>query len=84
MCPHAELGIPETAHGPTLEYHQLPHGSSTHSLTGLRSHHYRELPEPLQAELGPFPDGFMQYFRRRFPNLLLHVFRYASLPYWTP
>jgi hypothetical protein len=26
------LGIPETAHGPTLEYRQLPHGSSTHSL----------------------------------------------------
>jgi hypothetical protein len=22
-CPHAQLGIPETAHGPTLEYHQL-------------------------------------------------------------
>jgi hypothetical protein len=32
-CQHAQLGIPETAHGPTLEYHQLPHGSSTHSLT---------------------------------------------------
>ena len=31
--PHAQLGIPETTHGPTLEYHQLPHGSSTHSLT---------------------------------------------------
>jgi hypothetical protein len=26
---HAQLGIPETAHGPTLEYRQLPHGSST-------------------------------------------------------
>jgi exonuclease VII large subunit len=34
-CPHAQLGIPETAHGPTLEYHQLPYGSSTHSLTPL-------------------------------------------------
>jgi hypothetical protein len=32
-CQHAQLGIPETAHGPTLEYRQLPHGSSTHSLT---------------------------------------------------
>jgi hypothetical protein len=30
---HAQLGISETAHGPTLEYHQLPHDSSTHSLT---------------------------------------------------
>jgi hypothetical protein len=32
-CSHAQLGIPETAHGPTLKYHKLPHGSSTHSLT---------------------------------------------------
>jgi hypothetical protein len=30
---HAQLGIPETAHRPTLEYPQLPHGSSTHSPT---------------------------------------------------
>ena len=31
-CTHAQLGISETAHGPTLEYRQLPHSSSTHSL----------------------------------------------------
>jgi hypothetical protein len=30
---HAQLGIPETAHGPTLEYRQLPQYSSTHALT---------------------------------------------------
>jgi hypothetical protein len=30
-CPHAQLGIPETAHGPTLEHQQLPHNNSTHS-----------------------------------------------------
>jgi hypothetical protein len=30
---HAQLGIPETAHGPTLECHQLPYGRSTHSRT---------------------------------------------------
>ena len=30
-CTHAQLGISETAHGPTLEYRQLLHGSSTHS-----------------------------------------------------
>jgi hypothetical protein len=31
-CQHAQLGVPETAHGPNLEYrylYQLPHGSST-------------------------------------------------------
>jgi hypothetical protein len=32
-CQHAQLGIPETAHGPSLEHHQLPNGSITHSLT---------------------------------------------------
>jgi hypothetical protein len=32
-CQHAQLGIPETAHGPTLECHQQRYGSSTHSLT---------------------------------------------------
>jgi hypothetical protein len=30
-CPHAQLGIPETAHGPTLEHQQLP--QELHSLT---------------------------------------------------
>ena len=30
-CTHAQLGTSETAHGPTLEYRQLLHGSSTHS-----------------------------------------------------
>jgi hypothetical protein len=38
-CQHAQLGIPETAHGPSLEHHQLPNGSITHSLT--------HLPQPL-------------------------------------
>ena len=38
---HAQLGIPETAHGPTLEYRQLPHGSSTHLITQERDIHGR-------------------------------------------
>jgi hypothetical protein len=38
---HAQLGIPETAHGPALDYHQLPHGSSTHALTHTPSWVYR-------------------------------------------
>jgi serine/threonine-protein kinase/endoribonuclease IRE1 len=42
-----------------------------------KSHHFRELPETLQAVLGPYPEGFMEYFRRRFPNLLLHVFQFV-------
>ena len=37
-CQHAHLGKPETAHGPTLEYRQLPHGSSSHSQQWVWSH----------------------------------------------
>jgi hypothetical protein len=41
-CTHAQLGVSETAHGPTLEYRQLLHGSSTHchrsAALGLSSH----------------------------------------------
>ena len=37
-CQHAQLGIPETAQGSTLEYRQLPYGSSTHSLTRANSY----------------------------------------------
>jgi hypothetical protein len=36
-CPRTQLGIPETAHRPTLESHQLPHGS-TQSLTARVPH----------------------------------------------
>ena len=40
-CPHAQLGITETAHGPPLEHHQLLHGRSTYSLTHTPSWVYR-------------------------------------------
>jgi hypothetical protein len=33
-CTRAQLGISETAHGPTLEYRQLLHSSSTHITHG--------------------------------------------------
>ena len=35
-CQHAQLGMPETAHGPSPEYRQLPHGSSTHRRSLVR------------------------------------------------
>ncbi|XP_064478803.1 serine/threonine-protein kinase/endoribonuclease IRE1-like [Ornithodoros turicata] len=39
-----------------------------------KKHHYRELPEALQAELGTIPDEFVGYFVTRFPLLLLHTY----------
>ena len=57
-----QLGTPKTAHVPTLEHHQLPHGSSTHSLTALAVATLYGTPpsllEPeaqaLEGELGPY------------------------------
>ncbi|XP_020260139.1 serine/threonine-protein kinase/endoribonuclease IRE1 isoform X2 [Asparagus officinalis] len=37
--------------------------------------HYRELPEKLQAILGPVPEGFDSYFSSRFPKLLIEVYK---------
>ncbi|KAK9471191.1 uncharacterized protein V1510DRAFT_215417 [Dipodascopsis tothii] len=39
-----------------------------------KKHHYQDLPPNVQASLGPVPDGFLTYFSRRFPNLLLHIY----------
>ncbi|KAJ0968867.1 hypothetical protein J5N97_021744 [Dioscorea zingiberensis] len=40
--------------------------------------HYRELPKELQEILGPLPEGFNNYFSKRFPNLLIEVYKVAS------
>jgi hypothetical protein len=61
-CPHAQLGIPETAHGPTLEYHQLAHGRSTRSLTcsansGTGSHEGRDTADPSAEHISPMRTG---------------------------
>ncbi|KAK8755816.1 hypothetical protein V5799_001475 [Amblyomma americanum] len=39
-----------------------------------KKHHYRELPEALQAELGAIPEEFVTYFTSRFPLLLPHTY----------
>ncbi|XP_054036693.1 serine/threonine-protein kinase/endoribonuclease IRE2 [Dryobates pubescens] len=38
-----------------------------------KKHHYHELPAEVRAALGSVPDGFVQYFTSRFPQLLLHT-----------
>ena len=39
-----------------------------------KRHHYRELPEEVQAILGPIPDSFMTYFTDQFPRLVYHIY----------
>lgn len=50
--------------------------SVRHLLRAIRNkrHHYRELPDELKESLGEVPDGFMDYFSSRFPELLPHVY----------
>jgi len=38
-----------------------------------KKHHYRELPENLKQCLGAVPEGYLSYFTRRFPSLLMHT-----------
>lgn len=39
-----------------------------------KKHHYRELPDDVKASLGQIPSGYMRYFSRRFPRLLMHTY----------
>ena len=43
-----------------------------------KRHHYRDLPEEVQRELGPMPSGFLHYFASRFPALLMACYRVMS------
>jgi serine/threonine-protein kinase/endoribonuclease IRE1 len=38
-----------------------------------QKHHYQDLPENVRRSLGEPPAGFLSYFTKRFPKLLLHV-----------
>ena len=40
-----------------------------------KRHHYRDLPEEVQRELGGVPSGFLAYFTDRFPELLMCMYR---------
>lgn len=48
-----------------------------HLLRAIRNkrHHYRELSDEIKTSLGDLPDGFMNYFSSRFPELLPHIYR---------
>ncbi|PKI85731.1 non-specific serine/threonine protein kinase [Malassezia vespertilionis] len=39
-----------------------------------KKHHFQDMPQALQKQLGEIPDGFLFYFTRRFPFLFHHVY----------
>jgi Ribonuclease 2-5A len=43
-----------------------------------KKHHFLELSEDIKRILSPMPDGFIIYFEKRFPNLLMHAVRVVS------
>lgn len=47
-----------------------------------KSNHYRELPQDVQLLVGPFPEGFDNYFRNKFPRLLLEVYKIVQKHCW--
>lgn len=46
-------------------------------LRALRNkyHHFMDLPEDIAEIMGPVPDGFYDYFIKRFPNLLIGTYK---------
>ncbi|KAJ3342126.1 bifunctional endoribonuclease/protein kinase ire1 [Gonapodya sp. JEL0774] len=58
------------------KYRKYDGSSIRDLLRALRNkkHHYQDLPEHVQRALGALPEGFLQYFTSRFPNLLLHAY----------
>lgn len=55
-------------------------GSSVRDLLRIirnKHQHYRELPSELQAALGDLPKGYLAYFSRRFPLLVLAMWAFA-------
>jgi hypothetical protein len=39
--------------------------------------HYRELSEEIQKEVGEIPKGYVQYIEKKFPTLLVTLYRFA-------
>eukprot|EP01134_Creolimax_fragrantissima_P006836 CFRG6836T1 len=41
-----------------------------------KKNHYEELSSDLKRAMGKLPNGFYNYFRSRFPNLVMHVYKF--------
>ncbi|EJS43442.1 ire1p [Saccharomyces arboricola H-6] len=60
-----------------LEKYRKYHSSKLMDLLrALRNkyHHFMDLPEDIAELMGPVPDGFYDYFIKRFPNLLIAIY----------
>ncbi|KAF8467758.1 hypothetical protein BDZ91DRAFT_793427 [Kalaharituber pfeilii] len=40
-----------------------------------KRNHYQDMSKAAQAAVGPLPEGYLNYFTTRFPDLFLHVYR---------
>eukprot|EP00792_Barthelona_sp_PAP020_P009747 TRINITY_DN3319_c3_g4_i5.p1 TRINITY_DN3319_c3_g4~~TRINITY_DN3319_c3_g4_i5.p1 ORF type:complete len:587 (+),score=129.88 TRINITY_DN3319_c3_g4_i5:73-1833(+) len=63
-----------------LSFHNYDNDSIQHLLRFIRNkkHHYRDLNSKLQEVVGALPDGFLNYFTQKFPQLLPHCYTFAS------
>jgi len=43
-----------------------------------KCHHYNDLPPALRSLLGPLPSGYLLYFTKRFPYLLMTIYYFAK------
>lgn len=41
----------------------------------MQRNHYQDMSKAAQQSLGTLPEGFLNYFMRRFPDLFLHIYR---------
>lgn len=58
------------------KYRKYDGGSIRDLLRVMRNkkHHFQDLPDSLKKTLGDVPEGFLNYFSRKFPSLLVHVY----------
>lgn len=65
----------------TMSKYRKYDGSSVLDLLRVirnKKHHYIELPEEVKSELGNVPDGFLNYFKSRFPNLMTSMVAFVE------
>ncbi|WAQ87039.1 hypothetical protein PtA15_7A768 [Puccinia triticina] len=58
------------------KYRKYDGGSIRDLLRVMRNkkHHFQDLPDGIKKSLGDIPEGFLNYFSRKFPSLLVHVY----------
>ncbi|PLW29576.1 hypothetical protein PCASD_20472 [Puccinia coronata f. sp. avenae] len=58
------------------KYRKYDGGSIRDLLRVMRNkkHHFQDLPDGVKKALGDIPEGFLNYFSRKFPSLLVHVY----------